>query len=483
MNLQKKTTNRTGRWLVILALVLVAGLLLATAGRALAQEEQPVDGFENLAGLNLRYQTEIDVGGLDYGHKSAVDRNGNAFVLARSTSEPEENWLVKLDPAGNVLFQVTFGGNALDVAWDLTLDRHGDAIVVGYTLSDNIATPGAYQTVMNGNSDAYITKLDGSDGAILFTTYLGGNRSEIAYAVATDRVGRIYVTGSTDSADFPIRRAFQNELNLNICFCDDAFLAVLNPAGTQLLLGSYWGGEKDDSGRGIGLDNAGNIYIVGETESTEFPLLNELQNQYRGEGDLFAAGFSLQEAVYSTYLGGSDRDWVRGAAVDPAGNLYFAGSTRSPDYPTTAGVVQPTFAGEINGCGSPPFIPLHNCDDAFVSKLAPDGSALVYSTYLGGTTEEFATELALDRAGRVYIIGHTNSTDFLGGSDTAFNIFLVRLNADASLVNGPLLISSAVYNAGHGLALDRLGRNIYLAAGMHAPSDTYAARITLSSPN
>lgn len=469
------TPTANGRFPRPLFFLLLAALALLTARPAPAAAQPQAPAFA--------YETIFDAGDLDNGYRIAVDAAGNAFVAARANVD--DVLVLKVAPDGAILWTTPLAGSGQDFAMDIAVDSQGNPVVVGWTGSADFPVHNARQNTLNGPNDAFIARLAGSNGAILFSTYFGGSRLERAHGLALDAADRIYIAGETDSVDFETERPIQAALNVYGCFCSDAFVSVFTPDAGQLLFSTYWGGTKDDAGRGIGLDGSGGVILAGETESLDFPLQNPLQAAYADESDAFVSRFTQapqpdgSHVAYSTYLGGSGYDWVRGFATDAAGHAYVAGSTRSADFPTTPNAYQPTFLGGIDACGSPPFVPRYNCEDLFVTKVAPDGSAWVYSTFAGGTLEDFGSDLAVDGSGRAYVVGHTTSMDFAGGSGTPRGLYVVRLTADGSALQGPLFISSSSPTVGHGIAVDAAARNVYVTAAKNVPADTYVARIQL----
>ncbi len=209
------------------------------------------------------------------------------------------------------------------------------------------------------------------------------------------------MTGETWSTNFPttvgaFQRVFGGGNN-------DAFVTKLNAAGNALTYSSYLGGDSDDFGTGIAVDAAGNVYVTGTTDSQNFPTLNAIQPALGGFEDAFvtklnAAGSAL---VYSTYLGGTDLEEGAGIAVDTAGNAYVTGRTRSANFPTV-NPFQPALGG--GDCSGNP------CLDAFVTKLSSTGSALVYSTYLGGSADDLGEAITVDSDGNAYMTGGTASS-------------------------------------------------------------------------
>jgi len=430
---------------------------------------------------SLGYAVTVDTGLIESGQRVAVDAAGNAFVIANPLDGFNDALILKFDPDGTVLFSTWLRGTAVDFATDIAVDAAGDVLVTGWTASDDFPIFNALQGQLLGVTDAFLTKLAGDDGRILFSTYLGGSNGEQGFGLTIDPAGDIVVTGSTNSVDFPTVDPFQAELNLLTCFCTDAFVTRLSADGRQILYSTYFGGDMDDAGRAVGVDAAGAIYFSGETESEDLPLQGALYPTYGGGQDAFAA--ALVEAgdalVYSTYLGGDDWDLLSGMATAPDGTVSIVGSTRSADFPTSPGAFEETFVGGLNACGDP-FEGMHNCDDFYVTRILPDGSGLVFSTFVGGTDDDFGSDITLDAQGRATFVGDTASPDFPGTpSPLRFAIVVSQLSAAGDSLH-TIEISSPVYNQGHGIAL-RDG-NLYLAAAQNVPSDIFVARVDLSAP-
>ena len=312
------------------------------------------------------------------------------------------------------------GGNGIAVGSD------NYAYVTGHTESGNFPTKGAYQGVLAGQYDAFVTKLAQDGKTLVYSTYLGGSDDDEAYKIAVDAGGNAYVTGYTESGNFPTKNPFQGGLS----GVADIFVTKLSPAGNVLVYSTYLGGEDIDWGYAIALDTDNYAYVTGFTQSLVFPTQNPYQPAFGGGvQDAFVTKLSQNGAslVYSTYLGGSGDDLGEGIAVDSNDNAYVDGYTDSnlpTPFPTTGGAYQVVFGGEV---------------DAFVTKLAQDGASLVYSTYLGGDWEDYAHDIALDSEGHAYATGKTEGpgdfsitagafqTSFGGGN---YDVFVTKLAQD-----------------------------------------------------
>jgi hypothetical protein len=322
-----------------------------------------------------------------------------------------------IDPS--VLFSTYLGGLNNDESAGLVVDSQGNTYVTGTTSSTNFPSQNPQQATSGGGpSDAFVTKINAAGTAVVYSTYLGGNGADWGTGIAIDGAGNAYITGGTGSTNFPTQNALQSA-NAGTT---NAFVAELNAGGTALVYSTYLGGNGADWGTGIAVDGSGNAYITGVTSSTNFPTQNALQATFGGGSDdafiakVHAAGTAL---VYSTYLGGNGADWGTGIAVDGAGNAHITGGTGSSNFPTD-NPLQSTNIGTAN---------------AFVAELNAAGAALVYATYLGGTNYDYASGIALDTAGDTFVTGITHSSDFPthnpfqstnGGSS---DVFVAELNA------------------------------------------------------
>ena len=358
-----------------------------------------------------------------------------------------------IDPG--LQYSTYLGGSSFDSGSGIAVDAAGSAYVTGETDSTDFpTTSGAVESAPNGDSDAFVTKLNRSGTGLVYTTYLGGGGDDIGNGIAVDPVGSAYVTGETDSTDFPTTSGAFEPTNGRLDI--DAFVAKLDATGSALLYSTYLGGRLgDETGGGIAVDPAGNAYVTGETASSDFPTtpgaFDPTLNSPSG-GDAFVTKLNMTGSglVYSTYLGGSASQTGFGIAVDPAGSAYVTGETGSSDFPTTAGAIDPTANGS---------------KDAFVTKLNPAGSALAYSTYLGGSLgAETGRAIAVDTAGSAHVTGDTDSGDFPttpGALDPTANgnsdAFVTKLNPSGSALAYSTYLGGTNSEDGNGIAVDPAG--------------------------
>jgi hypothetical protein len=340
---------------------------------------------------------------------------------------------------------------------DITVDASGNAYLAGVTQSANFpTTPGAMQSTFAGVDDVLIAKLDPTGSALLFATYIGGKDYDSAASIALDSSGNVIVVGSTSSSDFPVNRALQPSLLGE----RDAFLIKLDPAGTQLLYSTYLGGTGSDAAAAVALDANGRAVVAGYTNFSNFPTsTGALQVVYGGNRDAFVAKLDTTQSgsaslVFSTYLGGSGADEASAIAVDAAGFAFVTGTTASTNFPTAS-----PFQAACASCAKD--------SDAFVSKLSPDGSSLVYSTFLGGSSPDIGKAVAVDSTANAYIAGETQSSNF-PISTGAFHAtrqglvdgFVTKLNAAGSALAYSTFIGGSEYDTVAGIALDASGNAV-----------------------
>ena len=415
----------------------------------------------------LSYSTYFGGNGNDQGYGIAIDSSGNGSVyvtgITTSTNFPTsgpinpangggiDGFVFKLVPAINLLVYSTyFGGNGTDNANAIAVDSSGNAYVAGDTTSSNFPVVNALQGTLSGPTDAFVFELNSTGSGIIYSTYLGGSGDEKAHAIAVDSGGNAYVAGETSSTNFPTHTPFQAANGGGF----DTFVAKLNPTGSALVYSTYLGGSGPEVAFGIAVDSVGNAYIAGNTVSVNFPTQGPLQPANGGGSDgyvakLNAAGSAL---VYSTYLGGAMDESANAIAVDSSGNAYVTGYTISTNFPT----VNPIQAA--NGGGN---------SDPFVAKLNPAGSALVYSTYLGGNAGDVGFGIGVDSSGNAYVAGGTQSPNFptqnplQAANGGLADVFVVRINTAGSARDYSTYLGGSGLDRAFAIAVDPSG-NAYV---------------------
>jgi PKD repeat protein len=385
---------------------------------------------------DLLFSTYIGGSQEDEGLCLCIDSNNSAYV-AGETSSPDfpmknafdstyhspqrTSFIAKLAPAGNALMWSTFfGGSQSNDIWGIGLDRNLEIVLAGLTNSPDLPTSG-YDNSYNGGYDAFVAKLSKNADTLRFCTYLGGSSDDYARCLAFDTAENIYVAGGTSSLDFPTLHAFDSTYNGGT---RDIFVAKFNSSGNALLYSTLLGGSDDDYARFIQVDDSANMYIAGHTASTNMPLQHAVQASYGGgSNDEFAAEIASpgDRLRFSSYFGGNDSDIVFSACLDKHRFLCLTGITKSSDFPTMN-----AYDNSYNGNG-----------DAFLLKLRPNEGKLVFSTYYGGSENDWGWGVASDSSGNVYVAGVTRSLDLPllnpvqasnhGGAD----IFVAEFSCDA----------------------------------------------------
>ncbi len=372
-------------------------------------------------------------------------------VRNRGGSGNDTVFVAKLNPAGTALVYSTYvGGTGGDAGAGIAIDSAGDAYVTGSTTSTDFPTVNAAQSRHAGHgSDAFVFKLNASGSTLLYSTYLGGSKNDYGNGVAVDSAGSAYVTGATESKNFPTRNALQGTIGGP----QNAFVVKLNPTGNVLLYSTYLGGNGKDAGNGIALDPTRNVFVCGKTSSTNFPKAHALVNTIGGDSDAFVARIdsSGRQLIYNGIFGGNDIDEAYGIAVDSARNAYVTGYTASPNYGATAHVAQTHYPGG----------PRH----AFVGKVNAAGTAFIYNTLLGGNDDDSARAIAVDGSGDAYITGQTTGgsfpttrdaleRDYSGGDHDAF---VAEVDRSGGRIVFNTLLGGGDDEGGAGIAVDRLG--------------------------
>jgi hypothetical protein len=428
------------------------GMALDPAGNAYVVGRTGLSGTRdvvitklNADGSSVLYKTYLG-GTLDeLAMAIAVDSAGNAYVTGSTSSSdfPVKNALqtinhgyydafaTKISPDGSTLAYSTYlGGTADELGISIAVDTVGNTYVVGVTGSADFPTVNALQSSGSGQGDGFVAKIDAAGSAFVYSTYLTGSNGAYASGVAVDSKGNAYVTGATDSPDFPTVHALQPYHGGR-----DAFLSKVNPRGSAFVYSTFLGGSGEEDMGAIALDSAANVYLLGSTISTDFPTMNPVQATNAGGWDAFVTKINTTGGalVYSTYLGGSGNDIAysalqgagenAGIAVDKAGNAFVTAYTDSVDFPVL-NAIQPTLGGEA---------------DVFVTGINSAGNALIYSTYFGGSGLDYGAGLAVDSHGSAYVAGSTASSTLpttSAASDPSYGgAFLIKL-APNTFVSG-----------------------------------------------
>ena len=370
------------------------------------------------------------------------------FVVAGSTygfdiGPYDKNHLLVIDPI--LIYSTYLGGTGADNALGVAVDSTGNVYVAGQTSSFNFPSQNPYQgSYGGGNYDAFVTKYD-SSGILVYSTFLGGYDEDCANAIAVDSSGNAYITGYTYSANFPTQNPYQNFNAGNA----DVFVTKVGSSGNPLVYSTYLGGSYDDIAYGIAVDASNNSYVTGYTYSSNFPTEDAYQSINAGSQDVFvtklnSAGNAL---VYSTYLGGGSLEAALSITVDITNNAYITGYTWSDNYPT-----QNAYQNSLMGM-----------NDVFITKLNPSGGALVYSTYLGGSDNDYAWGVAVDVSGNAYVTGSTGSYDFptqnayqpsSGGDNDAF---VSKLSSSGTSLIYSTYLGGYGYDEAFGIKVDSTG--------------------------
>ena len=436
----------------------------------------------------LAYSTLLGGTGWERGSSIAVDSAGNAYVTGQAavTDFPttpgafQTTWIdsgssfiAKLNPTGSALVYATYLSGA--VTYGIAVDGSGNTYVTGESSSLNFpSTTSAFQTRQYG-WDTFITKLDPTGSSLVYSSRFGGSGDDMGRAIAVDSAGGAYITGWTtchaQPCDFP--RVNPAQPNYGGGY-QDAFVSKLNASGTALTYSTYLGGGKDinsnsEWGQGIAVDSTGSAYVTGATFSPDFPLTagaydSFAANKSAGGLNAFVTKFSSDGSsfVYSARVGGYSQDNAWSVAVDAAGSAFITGYTASEDNPFTPGFDgYPVTPGAFQTRGS---------FDAFVTKFTPDGSALVYSTYLGGVDGvDRGWDIAVDSEGNAHVVGDTQSpafplVDAIQSTYSNWNTdaFITKLNASGTALIYSTYLGGSGFDEAYGVAVDA-GGNTYVS--------------------
>ena len=438
-----------------------------------------------------------------------------------------------IDPV--VSYSTYFGGGLTGAVTGVAADSTGAVYVTGWTESIDLPISGAIQSANRGGVDAFVAKFTAAGTSLLYATYIGGNGDDRAAAIAVDSSGQAYVTGSTASANFPLVSSARSVLGGG----REGFALKLNASGSALIYSTFLGGSGWDQGTAIAVDGSGNAYIAGDTQSADFRVVGPAQPSFGGQTDAFVTKLSPAGAIaYSTFLGGSGTEHAGGIAVDAAGNAYVAGGTYSTDFPVTSsafqrnnaggqdafvtklnstgsGIVYSTYLGGsggtqamseqanavavdssgnayVAGVTSSANFPatfgalrttVNGLQDAFITKLNASGSGLTYSTYLGGSTSNWATGIAVDSTGNAYVTGSTSSVDFPQASSLQsfagfYDAFVSELNPAGNGLVYSTLYGGSGSDSANAIAL---GSNGAIYVGGQTSSADFPMRSAMKS--
>ena len=417
---------------------------------------------------------------------TTVDSSGNLYVAGwtsatnfptaspyQSSNAGNINAIVaKLNSTGSTLIYATYiGGSGTDQAAAIAVDSLGEAYVTGSTESSNFPLASPIRSTLGGSKTAFVLKLNSAGNGLVFSTYLGGTDYDLGNAIALDSAGDAWVAGDTQSANFPL----VNPLQATFGGSTDIFVAKLTSSGA-LNFSTFWGGSAAEHAAGVALDSAGNIYVAGGTYSTNFPVVSPLQPANAGSEDAFVLKINSTATgvIYSTYLGGSgvgSPEQANGIAADANGNAYITGVTNSSNFPVTAGALQTTYDGD---------------QDAFITKINSTGSALVYSTYLGGSSFDWGSGIGLDPSGNVYVAGYTSSFDFPTAAsvqpalDGSYDAFIATLNTTGSVLMFSTYYGGSGADQANAIAVDANG-NIFV--GGQTNSTNFPLQAPLEATN
>jgi fibronectin type 3 domain-containing protein len=428
----------------------------------------------------IDYCTFLGGRGDDRAFAIAVDGSGYAYITGRTMSSnfplslpfqaalrgAASAFVTKLNPSGVLVYSSYLGGNGSDSGNGIAVDTTGNMTVVGSTTSTSFPVANPIQSSLNGQTNAFVTRLNPTGHSLLYSTYLGGNGNDYATAVALDSFGAAYLTGSTTSTTFPAVSAFQPASGGN----QDAFVAKISSAGNELVYSTYLGGSGGtvgfpETGTGIAVDGSGDAYVTGTTSSQNFPLANALFSVSGGVGihgfvaKLNPAGNGL---LYSTFLGSSSVDQPAAIAVDSSGNAAAVGYTASPDFPVF-NASQTALGGQY---------------DAFVTRLNPAGTAVLGSTFFGGSSSDAANAVVFAGSGAICVAGQTQSLN-LPLENATQSALAGAQNAFLAVFGVPSQVSAPAAPAG----LSATGGNALVALSWTAPSgassyDVYRGTLT-----
>ena len=373
-----------------------------------------------------------------------VERNMNSFgFLIENYDEKLE---LIIDP---LIYSTYIGGSDLDLSYSVALDSSLNTYITGFTLSSSFPILNGFNDTYSGNTDCFVMKLNATGNGIVYSTFLGGGGYDQGSSIKVDSGNNAFVTGYTTSPDFPTKSAYCD----NLVGVKDVFILKLNSTGNGLIFSTYIGGTNEEQGTEIAIDDLGNSYVTGFTESSNFPVKDALYSSHKGgTKDCFVMKLNGtgNGLIYSSYIGGTEVDIGQSITVDSSGCAYVTGETGSSSFPTKNG-----YDSSYNG----------GIYDSFVFKLSASGSELIYSTFIGGANTEYGSSIAIDTANNVYVTGRTLSSNFpcANAFDSSYNggidIFVLKLDSIRGRLNFSTYIGGSGDDIGNAIAVDSLGNS------------------------
>ncbi len=438
-------------------------------------------GFGNLAWAETPatlYETFIPGYTIPHARDIAVDDAGNAYLIGSEYQDGQHLDLLvfKIDALGNLLWTRYIVGNNHDYATGIALNSSGDVWVTGWTDSSDFPMVDPMDGTLTGFRDVFLMKLDPADGHIVYSTFIGGDYADAAQSIAIGPNDEIYLTGEAGSTDFPTT--------------PDAYQP--GPSFPEYFYQDAFIAKLSPTGNEI----LYSTYFGGTHDDWGDHIALDAQGNIIIAGRSEADDFPLVDPydsipndtfisklsadgstlLFSSFFGGSDYDRLIDMRSDGAGNLYLAGGTRSVNFPTSSGAYQENFVGSINGC-EVPFGADYNCEDFFVSKLSTNGDGLHWSTFIGGTRVEFAKGIDFDSQGNAYVAGYTSSDDFPMYPGTfGAAIVVCKLSDEGSELDWVHSVDSGSANRGNGIALDSQG-DIYFTGTVGVPASIYVSKL------
>lgn len=397
----------------------------------------------------------------------------NFVISGKSVSfnlgEYDRSKPLTIDPIvnlSNLAYSTFVGGTTNEQVYDVAVDADGYTYITGFTGTSGFpVTPGAYDPTGNGFIDVFVTKIAKDGSGLVFSTFLGGTDNDQGRSIALDIKNNVFVLGTTKSTNFPITA---NTYDTTANGDEDVFVTKLKADGTGLLYSTYLGSTGIEDGGAIAIDVNGAAYITGMTNSTGFPVTpGAFDTSWNGYYDAFVAKLSPKGNTleFSTFLGGTSAEYTRGLALDKDNNVYVTGYTQLEPpitFPTTPGAYDISHNGDF---------------DVYVTKLNPTGTSLVYSTFIGESGGDYASNIAVNSKGQAYVTGSTKNPNYpttAGSYDVSFNggdrdVFVTKLEADGSKLVFSTFLGGSDSENGYSIALD-VENNVYVSSYTRSPN-------------